>query len=537
MNRKSRKVDKDLLEYREFPLKTMVIYVLLAVPMAFSIYVITGLLSGSLFAFDGLTLPEHLGLLGYGALTATIALPLSGLLVDRIRKHDLLMYLAALLPSLVGILSVLEIIPGFSEVYPLLLSTSTFGCLSLMLISWSARINQSVVLRFRGRTVSTFLAVAVIVYTIFTYLDSLNVLAVLLNTITFPALTSLIAVVISAAFRPWKVARASLTVAGSSFKYFIPVTFVLGAHLLWYTVTKQELSQSPLYPSFVSLSQTVNIGFIEMVPFVAAIVLAGIMADRLGRKTAFRFVILLIGLLTIFGSTLYETGNLSTLLISERFVEGYLLGLCLLLIWPELGAVKTKGFRLSLYWFFFLGYMTLFWALELNIELLGITFDAPSWLPSVGGQVAILLSLSALYLTGPLPTTLGREIEMEDLDFNFDERQVKKTVDAFVGADDFASIRSQIHIIDAGADLSDSDMDDILGDEFRDMLPLRRVPGIGTSLEKKLNAAGYESAAQLAGESAQRLAQKIDGLSEARAEKILTEARKVVKKTVKKKKK
>jgi hypothetical protein len=273
-----------------------------------------------------------------------------------------------------------------------------------------------------------------------------------------------------------------------------------------------------------------------MVPFVVAIILAGIMADRLGRKTAFRFVILLIGLLTIFGSTLYETGNLSTLLVSERFIEGFLLGLCLLLIWPELGSVRTKGFRLSLYWFFFLGYMTLFWALDLNVELFGITFDAPVWLPAVGGQVAILLSLIALYMTGPLPTTLGREIEMEDLDFNFDERQVKKTVDAFVGADDITSIRSQVDIIDAGSDLSDSEMDDILGDEFRDMLPLRRVPGIGTSLEKKLNAAGYESAAQLAGESAQRLAQKVDGLNFARAEKILKDARRVVKKTVKRKK-
>lgn len=512
----------------------MVIYVLLAVPMAFSIYVITGLLSGSLFALDGLTLPEHLGLLGYGALTATIALPLSGLLVDRIRKHDLLMYLAALLPSLVGILSVLEIIPGFSEIYPLLLSTSTFGCLSLMLISWSARINQSVVLRFRGRTVSTFLAVAVIVYTIFTILDSLAVLTDVLNTIAFLAFISLVAVGISASFRPWKVARASLTVVGSSFRYFIPMTFVLGAHLLWYTVTKQELIDK--VPAFVSLSHSVNIGIFEMVLFVISIVIAGIMSDRFGRKTAFRFVILLIGLLTIFGSSFYDTGFLLGLLLLERLVEGYLLGLCLLLIWPELGVVRTKGFRLSLYWFFFLGYMTLFWALDLNIELFGLTFDAPD-LRAVGGPIAILLSLGALYLAGPLPTTLGREIEMEDLDFNFDERQVKKTVDAFVGADDFASIRSQIHIIDAGTDLTDSEMDDILGEEFRDMLPLRRVPGIGASLEKKLNAAGYESAAQLAGESAQRLAQKIDGLSLSRAEAILTDARKVVKKTVKKKKK
>jgi hypothetical protein len=529
-------VDKDLLEYREFPLKTVVVYVLVAVPMAFSIYVITGLLSGNLFGYLGLNLSEHQGLLGYGALTATIALPLSGLLVDRIRKHDLLMYLAALIPSLVGLLSILEIIPGFSEYYPMLLATSTFGCLALMLISWAARINQSVVIRFRGRTVSIFLTVAIVMYSVLRYLDSFVIITAFTNKAALPALISLVAVLISAAFRPWKVARASLTVAGSSFKYFIPLTFVLGAHLLWYTVTKQVLPEILEDPSFVSLSQTVDIGFFEMVPLVVAIVLAGIMSDRLGRKTAFRFVILLIGLLTIFGSTLYETGNLSTLLISERFIEGYLLGLCLLLIWPELGAVRNKGFRLSLYWFFFLGYMTLFWALDLNVVLFGITFDAPVWLPTVGGQVAILLSLIALYMTGPLPTALGREIEMEDLDFDFDERQVKRTVDAFVGADDITSIRSQVDIIDAGNDLSDSEMDDILGDEFRDMLPLRRVPGIGTSLEKKLNAAGYESAAQLSGESAQRLAPKIDGLSVAGAEKILKAARSVVKKTVKKKK-
>ena len=221
---------------------------------------------------------------------------------------------------------------------------------------------------------------------------------------------------------------------------------------------------------------------------------------------------------------------------NSRMIEGYLLGLCLLLIWPELGSVKTKGFRLSLYWFFFLGYMTLFWGLDMNVEILGITFDAPDLLQNIGGQLAILLSLGALYMTGPLPTTLGREIEMEDLDFDFDERQVKKTVDAFVGAEDFASIRSQLDIIDASVDVSDSELDDILGDEFKEMLPLRRVPGIGESLEKKLNAAGYESAAQIAGESAQRLAQKVDGLSIARAEKILKDARRVVKKTVKKNK-
>jgi len=517
-----------MLEYREFPLKTMFIYVLLAVPLAFSIFVITGLLSGTIL---NLTVLEHQGLLGQGALAATLALPLSGLLVDRIRKHDLSMYLGAAIPSFMVLFSVFAVVPGFSEMFNLTLAVTTFVFLPLMMVSWAARINQSVVVRFRGRTVAMFLATAIFMSGVFSYLADAGI-TLEANVLLLPALISLVAVFISASFRPWKVARASLTVAGSSFKYFIPTTFMMAAHLLWYQVTKLELADAGI----TSLSEEVGAGFYELIPLLVAVALAGIMADRFGRKTAFRFIILLLGLLTIFGSSLYETNNLSFLLVSERFVEGYLLGLCLLLIWPELGSVKTKGLRLSLYWFFFLGYMTLFWALDIGVELLGITFVAPDWLPAIGGQTAIVLSLGALYLTGPLPTTLGREIEMEDLDLDFDEREVKRTVDAFVGADDFDSIRSQIDIIDAGTDLSDTEMDAILGEDFKDMLPLRRVPGIGERLEKKLMAAGYESAAQLAGESAQRLAQKIDGLSVAGAEKILKSARKVVKKTVKKKK-
>lgn len=505
----------------------MFIYVLLAVPLAFSIFVITGLLSGTIL---NLTVLEQQGLLGHGALAATIALPLSGLLVDRIRKHDLSMYLGAAIPSFVVLLSLFTDIPGFAESFNLTLAVTTFAFLTLMMISWAARVNQSVVVRFRGRTVATFLALAVFMSGVFSYLRDAGI-TYDSNVLIFPALISLVAVIISASFRPWKVARASLTIAGSSFKYFIPTTFIMGAHLLWYLVTKNAL----ILKGIVSLSDEVGAGLFELIPLIFAIVLAGLMADRLGRKTAFRFIILLLGLLTIFGSSLIDTNNFSFLLVSERFVEGYLLGLCLLLIWPELGSVKTKGFRLSLYWFFFLGYMTLFWALDIRVELFGITFAPPDWLWTVGGQTAIVLSLGALYLTGPLPTTLGREIEMEDLDFDFDEREVKRTVDAFVGRDDFDSIRSQLDIIDAGTDLSDSEMNAILGDELKDMLPLRRVPGIGGSLEKKLSAAGYESAAQLAGESAQRLSQKINGLSVAGAEKILKSARKVVKKTVKKK--
>ncbi|TFG32493.1 hypothetical protein EU527_10075, partial [Candidatus Thorarchaeota archaeon] len=206
-------------------------------------------------------------------------------------------------------------------------------------------------------------------------------------------------------------------------------------------------------------------------------------------------------------------------------------------IWSEIGSVRTKGLRLSLIWFFFLGYMTLFWAVDIGSTVFGLHFHFPSVLLAIGGQFAILSALIALYLIGPLPTILGRELEVEELDLNFDEKQVKKTVDAFVGTDDFDSIRSQIDIIDAGSEISDSEMSEILGEDFKTKLPLRSIPGVGDALEKKLHDAGYESAAQIAGETALRLSQKIDGLTITRAEKLLKDARSLVKKKMKNNKK
>ena len=110
-------------------------------------------------------------------------------------------------------------------------------------------------------------------------------------------------------------------------------------------------------------------------------------------------------------------------------------------------------------------------------------------------------------------------------------------IDAFVGSDDFDSIKSQLDIIDASAEISDSEMSEILGEDVKTKLSLRSIPGVGEALEKKLHDAGYDSAAQLAGETPQRLSQKIDGLTTARAEKLLKDARKLVKKKMKNTKK
>ena len=169
--------------------------------------------------------------------------------------------------------------------------------------------------------------------------------------------------------------------------------------------------------------------------------------------------------------------------------------------------------------------MALFWALNLGV------WNIPSWVQIVGGQFSILLALVSLYFSGHLPQILGREVEMEELELDFDDKEVKKTVEAFLGDEDFESIQSQLTILDAGEELSDSDMTEILGSDVPSALPLRRVPGIGEALESKLRKAGYTSAAQLAGETALRIARKVKGLSQARAEKLVSEARKIVDKT------
>ncbi|MBN2228471.1 MAG: helix-hairpin-helix domain-containing protein [Candidatus Thorarchaeota archaeon] len=528
-----------MLQYREFPIKTTIIFLLFAAPFAFCIFIITNLISGTLFE---LTLLEHHGLLGYGALAGVFTLPLSGIVADRVKRLDPLIILVSIIPASLGLTKLTTLSLDMVESIDFVLVIASFACLSSLLVFWTIRVNQSIIVRYRGRSTALFLALAVILSAVYAILPQIN-LTINSSILIVPALIAMISVFITVGLRPWKQPRVSLAASGTVIRYFIPTVLIMASYLLWYMVTKLAIQQGFFGdPSYVSLPQLVNLQYLEYALLIIGILCAGFISDIRGRKPAFSFSLLLMGLLTIFGSALYNayfldpdlTILLISLLGSERFIEGYLLGLYLLLIWPELGSVKSKGLRLSLVWFFFLGFMALYWAVDLNSLVFGIQFHIPSVVYAVGGQFAILFSLIALYLIGPLPTILGREIEIEELALDFDERQVKKTVDAFVGADDFASIKSQLDIIDAGSEISDSDMSEILGVELKDSLPLRSVPGIGEALEKKLHSAGYDSAAQLAGETAQRLAQKIDGLTIARAEKILKDARKVVQKTIKK---
>lgn len=431
----------------------------------------------------------------------------------------------------------------------LLLAVVSFSGLVTMAVFWAMSVNHTIVARYRGRSIALFVTITIFLAAAFRILPETG-MTMGGDTTGIAAVVAAVAVLMATGLRPWRFARANFGAAGSVIKYFIPIIFVLVAHMLWYFIAKANIEEFFLGdPEFQSLTQFTGLTFIQLVPLAIGVVISAVMADLRGRKASFSTLLFMMGLLTIFGSAVYQTyfeltnidhttwnELLVGLVLAERFVEGHMLGLCAFMIWPEVGSARTKGIRTALVWFFFLGYMTLFWALDLNATVFGIGFSFPSVLRSFGGQFAIVFALIALYLIGPLPEIVGREIEMEGLSLDFDEKQVRRTVDAFVGADDFASIKSQVDIIDAGQDLSDNDMSKILGEEFNEILPLQSIPGVGEALEKKLRAVGYESATQLAGESAQRLARRVDGFSVGRAESILKEARKLVKKSLKKKK-
>ncbi len=525
-----------MLEYREFPRRTALTYILFSPSVAFAMLVIVKVIEGSLLPMTRL---EHHGLLGFGALAAVFSLPVAGFVVDRLQRKDILMYMSALAPAIIGLQGSMIGFPNeHSPQIETALVISSFACLAFLMVSWTVQLNRTVVVKFRGKIDAAFLAAALVAFLVYYLLSAMGVV-LMASDLLLPAVISFVAVIAAVTLRPWKLDQAPLAVQGLVMKYFRPMVLVLAAHMLWFFVAKLRFQDEGMG----TLSQMVGFGIFEVGILIVGVVGAGLLADFQGRKSAFSTLILLMGLLTIFGSAMYELffANLDTawgavLLIFERFIEGYMLGLCLLLIWSELGPSKTKGLRLSLVWFFFLGYMALFWAVDLEATVFGFSFLIPEGLAMVGGNVAVFLSLIALYMIGPLPQILGREIEMEELALNFDDRQVKRTVDAFVGRDDFASIRSQMDVLDAGAEISevsDKDMSEILGDDFAKMLPLRRVPGVGPNLERKLRRAGYESAAQLSGETPKRLAEKIDGLGIARAEKIISDARKILKRTMK----
>lgn len=528
-----------MLEYREFPTKTALYFLLLSPVFAYLLFIVKQLVFGKLPVIGTSFNIYYLGVAGG---SAALALLFNAFVIDRVKRIDVLLILSGITAPFIALLgystgSLGDFNPEFAEAWII----SVFVCLAFFALCWVLFLNKTVIERFRGKITGCFILFSfglVVLYTLFSidYFEFGEISTIL------PEIIALATILLVLPFRSWKWKKYPLAVHGNYMKYFVPMVLLLASHMLWFFGTKVAIIQ--LHPDFISISQEFqkDIGFSFAVyePLLLGIgaLVAGFFADMRGRKTGFNMAILLMGLLAIFTTAFYNAADIQgiPLLLMERLVEGYILGISCFLIWNELGSAKTKARRTSLVWFFFLGYALLFWALDHGFLGLNVVTAFGGLLGNYGGPFAILIALITLYSSSDTPKILGREVEMEELALDFDDRQVKATVDAFVGAEDFSSIQSQLEILDVTQELSDSEFGEIVGEDFQEVLPLRRIPGIGPKLEEKLIDAGYTSAAQLAGETASRLSTRIEGLSQDRAEKLLADARKVVKKTMKEKK-
>ncbi|MCK4740468.1 MAG: hypothetical protein KAT22_02910, partial [Candidatus Thorarchaeota archaeon] len=275
-----------MLEYREFPVRTALTYILFAPSVAFAMLVIVKVIEGSLLP---LTLLEHHGLLGLGALAATFSLLVAGFIVDRLQRKDILMFLSALTPGIIGLLGAMI---GFPNAYSPQIETalviSSFVCLAFLLVSWTVQLNRTVVVKFRGKVGAAFLTSALVALFVYYILSAIGVVF-MASDLMLPAAISFVAVIVAVTLRPWKLDQAPLAAQGSVMKYFRPMALVLAAHMLWFFVAKLRFQAE----GGGTLSQMAGLGVFEIGILIVGVVGAGLLADFQGRKTAFSTLILL----------------------------------------------------------------------------------------------------------------------------------------------------------------------------------------------------------------------------------------------------
>ncbi len=533
-----------MLEYREFPLKKALSFLGIAPFFAFEARYIYALTTGTLFG--GLSQGNHLYLLGIGVVAAILTLVMIAGMLDRVRNPIIVMFGSSLLAPIIFLLKYLVSIPAVQQ------STYTIVCVVVLFMSFvftmastTVFMNQTVVIRYRGRIVGIILMTMLLI--LFGYnIAELEGYSIMGDGTPIAVIVAIIGIIFTAAFKPWKWDRHPLAVAEEPKRFVTPTIFVLIAYMLWYFSTEFNINNifTIVGETFPGLGAFSGLTVYEPVLLAIGGINAGLVSDLKGRKVALNSLVLLIGLLAIFSSTfyglerneiapgVYETTaflNAVPLLIFERFIEGFMLTLLVMLIWSEVGSPKTRTRRLGAIWLVLLLYMAVFWGVELGVFGLQI----PQVVGIYGREIAILLSLVASYTTSNVPKIITREVEVEELELNFDDELIEDTIGAFVGADEFESIQSQLELAGTKIETPDGPID-IMTEDFNKILPFSGIPGVGGMLEKKLRKAGYKSAAQLAGETPERLMSKVPGLGEARAKKILRATRRRVKEILRK---
>ncbi|MEM2142824.1 MAG: helix-hairpin-helix domain-containing protein [Candidatus Thorarchaeota archaeon] len=520
-----------MLEYRNFPYQKALFYWSYAPVSACLASVVLRLTSRSMFgSLDQLGLVDELVMLGTSAGAAGLILVLSAIFICRVSHSGLLMGLSAVVPIL---LLASGSAMGYPSPYtPYLewsIAVSAFAGLALFSLCWLMQLNTTVTIRYRGRIVGVYLVILISVLAIIDYW-SLGNRPSWSGGPNIPETIALVSIVVSLLLRPWRWESHALACSGNVRSYFIPTVLLMASYMLWYFATETKLSERAyeLGHDFISLADASGLATYEPILLILGVLSSSLLADLVGRRRIFSTAVFLLALLAIFGSAFYgpayPTPNYAGLFVVERLVEGYLLGFCVFLVWSEQGPPKTRALRVALIWCFFVGYLCLFWAVSLH----AFGWTVPAVVAGVGNEFGILLALMALYTSTSTEELLGREIEMEDISIDFDEHEIRKTVESLVPEEDIASVRAQLELAEATEEISEEQMREILGETSEGKSVLRTIPGVGPRMEERLRQAGYDSPLRIAGESPSKLSSKVRGITPRQAEKIIEGAREVV---------
>ncbi|MFW9800706.1 MAG: hypothetical protein ACFFD9_09735, partial [Candidatus Thorarchaeota archaeon] len=229
-----------MLEYREFPIKTAVYYLLYSPFVGYALFAINQLVEGTLFLNPAV---DHPFLLGQGLGIAAIIALLAGQFVDKTRRGHVLLTISAMIPLLLGIYGSylgfpLSRSPDLETIFVLAL----FSGLASTLVSWGVLLNQTVVVRFRGRIVAAFLSLSLLVYAIIDSLVGLG-LSLSFSGISLPEFLGLAALFIGFYIRPWKLKLHPLAVKDDAKRYFLVMVLMLASYILWYFSTQMKVEQ------------------------------------------------------------------------------------------------------------------------------------------------------------------------------------------------------------------------------------------------------------------------------------------------------
>ncbi|MGY5877352.1 MAG: hypothetical protein RTU30_16485, partial [Candidatus Thorarchaeota archaeon] len=183
-----------MLEYREFPLSTALAYLLFFPVVSYFIFLVSGLISMDYFA--GSTVDHYL-LLGYGALAATLTIPLTGIALDWLRRPGAALYGGAFAPIILGLVGSLLGYPAeLSPFLELIVVGSAFSGFAVFMMAWTVRLNRTIVVRFRGRVTSVFIILSLVLFVAYTKFGDIG-LSLFPSGIPIPLVTALIGILVT----------------------------------------------------------------------------------------------------------------------------------------------------------------------------------------------------------------------------------------------------------------------------------------------------------------------------------------------------